>query len=123
MKKCIASGAILREKDEEGKLLKEIVATVYEEVAKGEESVSAGSGSSDAKKSVLLKYKNFAYTDDVVAPLGFEDIAAEATLTVPGFDGHEDVTLSAPMTVRYSKTRSFERNANTVVSVSLRYDM
>lgn len=121
MKECIASGTILEEKDREGKLSKQIVATVYEEVAKHDES---GSGSAaEGKKSVLLKYKDFAYTEDVVAPLGFDDIAAVTTLTVPGLNGHADVTLSAPMVVKYSKTRSFERNANTVVSVSIRYEM
>lgn len=119
MKECIASGTILEEKDSEGKLSKQIVATVYEEVDEHDESGSAAEG----KKSVLLKYKDFAYTEDVVAPLGFEDIAAVATLTVPGLNGHADVTLSAPMVVKYSKTRSFERNANTVVSVSIRYEM
>lgn len=119
MKKCIAAGTILAEKDSEGKLSKQIVATVYEEVAGHDESGSSAEG----KKSVLLKYKDYTYTEDVVAPLGYEDIAAVTTLTVPGLDGHEDVTLSAPMVVKYSKTKSFERNANTVVSVSIRYEM
>ena len=120
MKKCIASGAILSEKDKEGKLKKEIVATVYAEEANGNES---GSGAAEGRKSVLLKYKDFAYGNDVVAPVSFEDIAAMAKLTVPGLDGHADVTLEAPMIVRYAKTKSFERNGNTVVSASIRYDM
>lgn len=129
MKKCIASGAILSEKDEEGKLKKEIVATVYAEEVNGSESgssvVAAESGSSvaEGRKSVLLKYKDFAYGEDVVNPITFEDIAAVATLTVPGLDGHADVTLEAPMVVRYAKTKSFEYNGNTVVSASIRYDM
>ena len=123
MKECIAAGTILEEKDGEGKLSKQIVATVYEEVDPKEESAVSGSGATEGKKSVVLKYKDFAYTEDIVAPLGFEDIAAVATLTVPGLNGHEDITLSAPMIVKYSKTRSFERNANTVVSVSIRYEM
>lgn len=117
MKKCIAAGRVLLEEDAEGKLVKEIAATVYEEVKKDEESASEG------KKSVMLKYKNFAYTDDVTAPLGFDEIAGDAELVVPGVDGHEDVTLEAPMTVRYSRTKSFERDDNTVVYASLRYDM
>lgn len=117
MKKCIAAGSVLLEKDEEGKLVKEIAATVYEEVKPDEESASEG------KKSVTLKYKNFAYTDDVTAPLGFDEIAGDATLTVPGLYGHDDVILEAPMTVRYSRTKSFERDDNTVVYASLRYDM
>lgn len=128
MKKCIASGAILSEKDEEGKLLKEIVATVYADEGNGNESgsdvtVESGSGAAEGRKSVLLKYKDFAYGNDVVAPISFEDIAAMATLTVPGLDGHADVTLEAPMVVRYAKTKSFEHNGNTVVSASIRYDM
>lgn len=123
MKECIAAGSVLLEKDEEGKLLKEIAATVYEEVDPKEESAVSGSGATEGKKSVVLKYKNFAYTEDVVAPLGYDEIAAEAELVVPGLYGHEDVTLSAPMTVRYSRTKSFERNANTVVYATLRYDM
>ena len=128
MKKCIASGAILSEKDKEGKLKKEIVATVYADEANGNESgsdvtVESGSGAAEERRSVLLKYKDFAYGNDVVAPVSFEDIAAMATLTVPGLDGHADVTLEAPMIVRYAKTKSFERNGNTVVSASIRYDM
>ena len=127
MKKCIASGAILYEKDEEGKLKKEIVATVYADEGNGDESDSGAvveSGSAaEGRKSVLLKYKDFAYGNDVVAPVSFEDIAAMATLTVPGLDGHADVTLEAPIVVRYAKTKSFEHNGNTVVSASIRYDM
>lgn len=127
MKKCIASGAILSEKDEEGKLKKEIVATVYADEGNGDESDSGAvveSGSAaEGRKSVLLKYKDFAYGNDVVAPVSFEDIAAMATLTVPGLDGHADVTLEAPIVVRYAKTKSFEHNGNTVVSASIRYDM
>lgn len=123
MKKCIAAGSVLLEKDEEGKLVKEIAATVYEDVVAGEESASNGSGAAEGKKSVVLKYKNFAYAEDVLAPLGYEEIAAEATLTVPGLNGHEDVTLDAPMSVRYSRTKSFERAGNTVVYATIRYDM
>lgn len=127
MKKCIASGAILSEKDEEGKLKKEIVATVYADEGNGDESDSGAvveSGSAaEGRKSVLLKYKDFAYDNDVVAPISFEDIAAMTTLTVPGLDGHANVTLEAPVVVRYAKTKSFEHNGNTVVSASIRYDM
>jgi len=120
MKKCIAAGSVLLEKDEEGKLVKEIAATVYEDVDNSEESTGSAA---EGKKSVVLKYKNFAYAEDVTAPLGYEEIAAEGTLTVPGLDGHEDVTLESPMTVRYSRTKSFERDNNTVVYATLRYDM
>lgn len=123
MKKCIAAGSVLLEKDEEGKLVKEIAATVYEDVVSKEESASNGSGATEGKKSVVLKYKNFAYTEDVLAPLGYKEIAAEATLTVPGLNGHEDVKLAAPMSVRYSRTKSFERAGNTVVYATMRYDM
>lgn len=121
MKKAIASGHILQEKNEEGKLVKEIAATVYEEVVKSEESNAESAA--EGKKSVVLKYKNFKYTEDVVAPLGYNEIAAEGELVVPGLNGHEDVTLEAPVTVRYSRTKSFERNSNTVVYATLRYDM
>lgn len=123
MKKCIAAGSVLLEKDEEGKLVKEIAATVYEDVVSKEESASNGSGATEGKKSVVLKYKNFAYAEDILAPLGYKEIAAEATLTVPGLNGHEDVTLAAPMSVRYSRTKSFERAGNTVVYATIRYDM
>lgn len=123
MKKCIAAGSVLLKKDQEGKLVKEIAATVYEDVVSKEESASNGSGATEGKKSVVLKYKNFAYAEDVLAPLGYKEIAAEATLTVPGLNGHEDVTLAAPMSVRYSRTKSFERAGNTVVYATIRYDM
>lgn len=123
MKKCIAAGSVLLKKDKEGKLVKEIAATVYEDVVSKEESASNGSGATEGKKSVVLKYKNFAYAEDILAPLGYKEIAAEATLTVPGLNGHEDVTLAAPMSVRYSRTKSFERAGNTVVYATIRYDM
>lgn len=123
MKKCIAAGSVLLKKDQEGKLVKEIAATVYEDVVSKEESASNGSGATEGKKSVVLKYKNFAYAEDILAPLGYKEIAAEATLTVPGLNGHEDVTLAAPMSVRYSRTKSFERAGNTVVYATIRYDM
>lgn len=117
MKKAIASGYILQKENEEGKLIKEIAATVYEEIDESDGSAAEG------KKSVVLKYKNFEYTEDVVAPLGYDEIAAEGELVVPGLNGHEDVTLEAPISVRYSRTKSFERNSNTVVYATLRYDM
>ena len=123
MKKCIAAGSVLLKKDEKGKLIKEIAATVYEDVVSKEESASNGSGVTEGKKSVVLKYKNFAYAEDILSPLGYKEIAAGATLTVPGLNGHEDVKLAAPMSVRYSRTKSFERAGNTVVYATIRYDM
>ena len=123
MKKCTAAGSVLLKKDEEGKLVKEIAATVYEDVVSKEESASNGSGATEGKKSVVLKYKNFEYTEDVVAQLGYNEIASEGALVVPGLNGHEDVKLAAPMSVRYSRTKSFERAGNTVVYATIRYDM
>ena len=120
MKKVIATGSVLLEKDEEGKLVKEIAATVYAEEAKGKES---GSGSGEGKKSVVLKYKNFEYAEDVAAPLGYDEIAGDAELVVPGVDGHADVALAAPVAIRYSRTKSFERNGSTAVYATIRYDM
>ena len=121
VKKCIAAGILVAKKDEAGKLVKEIAATVYEEKLISDES-SSGSAA-EGKKSVVLKYKNFEYTEDVVAPLGYKEIAAEGALVVPGLHGHEDVKLAAPMSVRYSRTKSFERAGNTVVYATIRYDM
>lgn len=121
VKECIAAGIVVSEKDEAGKLVKEIAATVYEEKIINDES-SSGSAA-EGKKSVVLKYKDMAYAEDITAPLGFDEIAGDAELVVPGIDGHEDVTLAEPVVVKYSKTKSFERNGNTVVFASLRYDM
>lgn len=121
VKECIAGGTVLREKDEEGKVVKEIAATVYEEKIMNDESAS--SSAAEGKKSVVLRYKNFAYAEDITAPLGFDEIAGDAALVVPGINGHEDVELDAPVVVKYSKTKSFERDGNTVVMASLRYDM
>lgn len=121
VKECIAAGIVVSEKDEAGKLVKEIAATVYEEKIINDESAS--SSAAEGKKSVVLKYKDMAYAEDIAAPLGFDEIAGDAELVVPGIGGHEDVTLAAPVVVKYSKTKSFERNGNTVVFASLRYDM
>ena len=121
VKKCIAAGILVAKKDKAGKLVKEIAATVYEEKLISDES-SSGSAA-EGKKSVVLKYKNFEYTEDVLAPLGYKEIASEGALIVPGLNGNEDVKLEAPITVRYSRTKSFERNSNTVVYATLRYDM
>lgn len=125
VKECIAAGSIVFEKDADGKLVKEIVAAVYEEVVDGEESASANeSGAGEGKKSVVLKYKNFAYTEDVTAPLSFDDIAGDDALVVPGINGHENVLLSAPVAIRYSRTKSFVRkDGNTAVYATIRYDM
>ena len=112
MKKVIATGSVLLEKDEEGKLVKEIAATVYAEEAKGE-----------GKISVVLKYKDFEYAEDIAAPLGYDEIAGDAELVVPGVDGHADVALAAPVAIRYSRTKSFERNGSTAVYATIRYDM
>ena len=122
MKKVIATGSVLLEKDEDGKLVKEIAATVYAEKVKGEESGSRSS-EGEGKKSVVLKYKDFEYAEDIAAPLGYDEIAGDAELVVPGIDGHADVVLSAPITIKYSRTKSFERNGNTAVYATIRYDM
>lgn len=121
VKECIAAGTIVSEKDEAGKIVKEIVATVYEEKIINDES-AAGSAA-EGKKSVVLKYKDMAYAEDVVTPLGFDEIANGASLVVPGIGGRKNVTLATPVVVKYSKTKSFERDGNTVVFASLRYDM
>lgn len=120
-KECIAAGEVLMELDEFGKVAKSITAAVYvEKAVAGEESGSVA----EAKKSVVLRYKDYAYTEDVAAPMGFEEIAAAAgELKVPGLNGNEDVVLSAPVAVKYSKTKAFEANANTVVFATLRYEM
>lgn len=130
-KKCIASGTILRELDKEsGKLVKEIVATVYAEYVCTDDSncmcsCEDESGCcSEGMKSVVLKYKNFKCEEDIAAPLSYEDIAAEGgEMTVPGIGGHADVALEAPVVVKYSKTRTYEFEGNTVVSASIRYKM
>lgn len=121
VKECIAAGTVVSKKDKAGKIVKEIVATVYEEKIINDESASGSAA--EGKKSVVLKYKDMAYAEDVVAPLGFDKIANGASLVVPGIGGRENVTLATPVVVKYSKTKSFERDGNTVVFASLRYDM
>ena len=50
----------------------------------------------------------------------FDDIEAFGDLKIPGFDGHADVTVSAPVEISYSKTKAFEiaggkAQVNTVI--------
>lgn len=118
MKECIAAGEVLLEKDG-GEVVKSITAAVYAEVAGNSEESNAA----DSKKLVVLKYRNFNCDEDVAAPFGFEEIADGKTLKVPGVNDNEDVTLSAPVVVKYSKTKAFESNGKTVVYASLRYEM
>lgn len=119
MKKCIATGTIASEV-KNGIVVQETVATVYEEVI---DATDESGSAADPKKYVTLKYKNLEYTEDVTAPLGYADIAGDAELVVPGLNGHEDVTLAAPTSIRYSRTKSFERDDNLAVYATLRYDM
>ena len=118
MKKCIAAGTVAS-KVESGVVIEETVASVYEDDAATEESGSAG----ESEKYVVLKYKNLKYTEDLTAPLGYDDIAGDGELVVPGLNGHEDVTLAAPLSIRYSRTKSFERDGNVAVYATIRYAM
>lgn len=119
MNKLIATGTVME--DENVK----VVASVYVDLdEEGKESAEAGS------HYVTLSYRNddaetqpadaMTYAD--IAGEEVEDESGEGGMVVPGFDGHDDVALEAPMAVRYSKTKSFMRKDGTIqVYAALRY--
>ena len=99
MRELIASGMIKDTDD-----LK-IAASVYYEAS--EESDSA-SGAADSYE-VTLKAKNYNCDEVAVDAMKFEDLLKWCDeLVVPGYNGNEDVILEAPVSVRYSKTKSFQ---------------
>lgn len=119
MNKLIATGTVME--DENVK----IVASVYVDLdEEGKESIEEGS------HYVVLSYRNDkadmqpvdAVTFDEIASVTDSDESGEAGMVVPGFNGHDNVDLEAPMAVRYSKTKSFMRNDGTIqVYAALRY--
>jgi len=121
MNKLIATGTVMEEEDVK------IVASVYVDLdEEGKESTEAGA------HYVVLSYRNDNAEAQPVDAMTYADIAegadsdadesGEGGMVVPGFDGHDDVTLDAPIAVRYSKTKSFMRNDGTIqVYAALRY--
>ena len=117
--KLIASGTV-----KETETLK-IVASVYVDTNEaGEESNEVGA------HHVTLTYKDMDADALATDAMTYADVAegaegsGEATgMVVPGWEGHEDVELSAPASVRYTKTKSFERNNGKFETiVMLRYN-
>ena len=97
-----------------------IAASVYEEVT-GEES---GSGEAGAHY-VTLSCKKYDADEMPAKPWAYEDILGEASageLVVPGFGGHDDVTLAEPTAVKYAKTKAFVRNGKAQIYAALRYN-
>lgn len=119
MNKLIATGTVVE--DENVK----IVASVYVDLdEEGKESTE------DGAHYVTLSYRDNnadlqpidAVTFDDIASVAEGDESGETGMVVPGFNGHEDVELEAPMAVRYSKTKSFMRKDGTIqVYAALRY--
>lgn len=110
----IASGEIKKEKD----LV--ICASVYEVI-----SEESGSASGAAESHYVTLFYNNRNADELpAAPLTYDDIAAVAgEMKVPGFAGKEDFELEAPIAIRYSKTKAFQRKDGTLcVNAAIRYD-
>ena len=97
-----------------------IAASVYEEVVENDES-----GDQAGSHYVTLSCKKYNADEMPAAPWGYEEISGEASgdgLVVPGFGGHEDVTLSAPTAIKYAKTKAFVRNEKAQIYAALRYN-
>ena len=116
--KLIASGEIKKVEDKENYIV--VCASVYEVV-----SEESGSSSGAAESHyVTLSYNNHNADELPANPLTYADIAEIAgEMKVPGFAGHEDVVLSEPVAIRYSKTKAFQRkDGMIVVNAAIRYD-
>lgn len=60
--------------------------------------------------------------DDIMTAVESDESGQTAGGAVPGFDGHDDVTLSAPAEVIYSKTKAFKNHDGVPqVYAQLRY--
>ena len=98
-----------------------IAASVYEETTTEE----SGSGQEAGSHYVTLSCKRYNADEMPAKPWGYEDVLGEASagaLVVPGFDGHEDVTLEEPTAIKYSKTKAFVRDDKAQIYVALRYN-
>lgn len=112
MRELVASGMVKDTDD-----LK-IAASVYFESADESGSASGGEGTYE----VTLKAKNYNCDELAVDAMKFSDLEAWCDeLVVPGYGANEDVVLEAPVSVRYSKTKSFENNGKYCTFFSLRY--
>lgn len=103
MNKLIATGVVSDADDVK------IVASVY--VGLDEDGAEATAAKSHY---VVMSYKNLdadALPTDAVTFASLTAPAKEGddpvALKVPGFDGHADVTIAAPVEVKYAKTRAF----------------
>lgn len=115
MNRMIATGTLVDSEE------MTIAASVYVDIKEdGTESTEAGA------HYVVLSYKKFNADAMPAAPITFEDIAGEVSgsgsLTVPGLDGHDDVALSAPTAIRYSKTKAFVANDKAQIYAAMRYN-
>lgn len=113
MSEIIASGKIVGTED----LI--VAATVSVEAAKEE--------SAEDVYTVYLNVKQYGAETlpaDAIAYADIEQMVSEAgaEMVVPGVGGHDDVTLEAPVTVRYAKTKAFEGDNGACVFVTLRYE-
>lgn len=119
MNKMIATGTIV---DNEAVT---IAASVYVDLdEEGKESTEAGA------HYVTISYKKYNVDAMPTAPITFEDIAEDASLSgsaagsivVPGLDKHADVTLAAPTAIKYTKTKAFVYGGKAQVYAAIRYN-
>lgn len=101
MRKLIASGEIL--KDTSVVIVGAVYATIK---ADGTEDTTAGS------HYVNLYVKQLGAASMPAEAITFTDIEDLATLKVPGYDGHADVTVDTPVSVVYAKSKAFPVDGN-----------
>lgn len=108
--KCIAAGTVLDNANYQ------VVASVYETYVADDESA-------DKTYDVKLSYKAFNAAELPANPLSFDDIESEVgTMKVPALEkGKTPVTLEAPVTMKYGKTKAFKHNGKYRVMAALRY--
>lgn len=119
MGKLIATGLVVDSDD------LSLAASVYAEFDEKGDEIEEGSHyvvlklsarNQDAMPTDALSF------DDIMTAVESDESGQTAGGAVPGFDGHDDVTLSAPAEVVYSKTKAFKNHDGVPqVYAQLRY--
>lgn len=106
--KLIATGKALEEEK------KYIVASVYAELDE------TGAEKEGGELHVALKYGELEAEAALTAPLDVKDMISGAG-AVPGYDGHDEVTLPDPVEIKYAKTRVVPNGEKFAVYGTARY--
>ena len=112
----VAAGKVV---DTEDLKISAEVAAVY-----AKESDESGSSANAGKHIVSLRVKQFnadALPTDVMNYAAIAKLTSGA-MVVPGINGHENITLEAPVVVKSDKMKAFMHNGVANIICNLRYE-